>query len=163
MRSCCLLRCEKIMLASWRGTRYEVVNVLREVCDKVLKDSSVPDQELFLRAKVGGRIPAYMRCHLHPTSGNAHHGRDIQKRSTRRIRRRAKGVGTVRIPFSLLAGITKLVLSMVAEAAAGKSKHHQLQAQAKAAAKQKKHGSHTPTPAVEGAEKDKATPAATSS
>ena len=40
------------MLASWRGTRFEVVNVLREVCDRVLKDSTVTDQELFLRAKV---------------------------------------------------------------------------------------------------------------
>ena len=40
------------MLASWRGTRYEVVNVLREVCDKVLKGSGVNDSELYLRAKV---------------------------------------------------------------------------------------------------------------
>ena len=43
--------------------------------------------------------------------------------------------------------------SMVAEAAAGKSKHHQLQAQARAAAKQKKHGSHSPPAAAPEAHK----------
>lgn len=40
------------MLASWRGTRFEVVNVLREVCDRVLKDSTANEQELYSRAKV---------------------------------------------------------------------------------------------------------------
>lgn len=64
----------KIMLASWRGTRFEVVQVLREVSletlallknqsrvftpvslqvvDNVLKDHSVSDQILYNRAKV---------------------------------------------------------------------------------------------------------------
>lgn len=41
------------MLASWRGTRFEVVNVLREVCDRVLKDPTANEQELYSRAKVG--------------------------------------------------------------------------------------------------------------
>ncbi|KAI0091486.1 DnaJ-domain-containing protein [Irpex rosettiformis] len=41
----------RIMLASWRGTRFEVVNVLREVVDKVLKDNTVPDKTLLLRAR----------------------------------------------------------------------------------------------------------------
>jgi len=31
----------KLLLASWRGTRFEVMQVLREVCDKVLRDPSV--------------------------------------------------------------------------------------------------------------------------
>ncbi|KAI0339673.1 DnaJ-domain-containing protein [Trametopsis cervina] len=41
----------RIMLASWRGTRFEVVNVLREVVDKVLKDTTASDKTLFLRAR----------------------------------------------------------------------------------------------------------------
>ncbi|KAG8951829.1 hypothetical protein FRC04_005521 [Tulasnella sp. 424] len=41
----------KILLASWRGTRYEVGNVLREVCERVLKDPEVPEAELVKRAK----------------------------------------------------------------------------------------------------------------
>ncbi|KAI0272343.1 X-domain of DnaJ-containing-domain-containing protein [Gloeopeniophorella convolvens] len=41
----------KIMLASWRGTRFEVVQVLREVVDNVLKDPTAPDQELYHRAR----------------------------------------------------------------------------------------------------------------
>ena len=40
------------MLASWRGTRFEVMQVLREVCDKVLKDHTVSENTLILRAKV---------------------------------------------------------------------------------------------------------------
>jgi hypothetical protein len=61
---------------------------------------------------------------------------------------------------------------MVAEAAAGKSKHHQLLAQQKAAAKQKKHVSvhgptasastSTPVTAADTAEKEKTEKAATS-
>ncbi|KAF8266724.1 hypothetical protein EI94DRAFT_1732424 [Lactarius quietus] len=38
----------KIMLASWRGTRFEVVQVLREVVDNVLKEHGVNDQELYI-------------------------------------------------------------------------------------------------------------------
>jgi len=41
----------KIMLASWRGTRFEVVQVLREVVDNVLKDNGATDQELYNRAR----------------------------------------------------------------------------------------------------------------
>lgn len=58
------------MLASWRGTRFEVTQVLREVClcsiyfhfrsvttfcqvvDNVLKEPGVSDQVLYTRAKV---------------------------------------------------------------------------------------------------------------
>lgn len=41
----------RIMLASWRGTRFECVQVLREVCDKVLKDPDASDTVLVNRAK----------------------------------------------------------------------------------------------------------------
>jgi len=41
----------RIMLASWRGTRFEVVNVLREVVDKVLRDPTASDKVLLLRAR----------------------------------------------------------------------------------------------------------------
>jgi len=41
----------KIMLASWRGTRFEVVQVLREVVDNVLKGPGVSDQDLYNRAR----------------------------------------------------------------------------------------------------------------
>ena len=42
----------KIMLASWRGTRFECVQVLREVCDHVLKEPDVSEIVLINRAKV---------------------------------------------------------------------------------------------------------------
>lgn len=41
----------KIMLASWRGARFEVTQVLREVLDNVLKEPGVPDLVLYNRAK----------------------------------------------------------------------------------------------------------------
>ncbi|KAG6850563.1 hypothetical protein H0H93_011762 [Arthromyces matolae] len=41
----------KIMLASWRGARLEVVQVLREVVDNVLKEPGQPDTVLYNRAK----------------------------------------------------------------------------------------------------------------
>ncbi|KAG6898326.1 hypothetical protein C0992_011918 [Termitomyces sp. T32_za158] len=41
----------KIMLASWRGARLEVVQVLREVVDNVLKEPGQPDVVLYNRAK----------------------------------------------------------------------------------------------------------------
>ncbi|KAG8685680.1 hypothetical protein FRC11_010228 [Ceratobasidium sp. 423] len=41
----------KILLASWRGTRWEVSQVLREVCDKVLEEPDTPKEQLFLRAR----------------------------------------------------------------------------------------------------------------
>ena len=40
------------MLASWRGTRFEVSQVLREVVDRVLKEPGISDQVLYNRAKV---------------------------------------------------------------------------------------------------------------
>lgn len=48
------------MLASWRGTRFECVQVLREVCDHVLKDSDVSEIVLINRAKV--LFLAYLTC-----------------------------------------------------------------------------------------------------
>lgn len=41
----------KILLASWRGARLEVITVLREVCDNVLKEPGQPDPVLYNRAK----------------------------------------------------------------------------------------------------------------
>lgn len=41
----------KILLASWRGARLEVVTVLREVVDNVLKEPGLPDLVLYNRAK----------------------------------------------------------------------------------------------------------------
>ncbi|XP_006461838.1 hypothetical protein AGABI2DRAFT_193217 [Agaricus bisporus var. bisporus H97] len=41
----------KMLLASWRGARFEVIQVLREVVDNVLKDSTASDRVLFNRAK----------------------------------------------------------------------------------------------------------------
>ena len=40
------------MLASWRGARLEVIQVLREVLDNVLKEPGVPEEVLMNRAKV---------------------------------------------------------------------------------------------------------------
>lgn len=40
------------MLASWRGARLEVIQVLREVVDNVLKEHGTPDIVLLNRAKV---------------------------------------------------------------------------------------------------------------
>jgi len=41
----------KVLLASWRGTRFECVQVLRDVCDKVLKDPRETEATLVRRAK----------------------------------------------------------------------------------------------------------------
>lgn len=40
------------MLASWRGARLEVIQVLREVCENVLKEPGVTDTVLVNRARV---------------------------------------------------------------------------------------------------------------
>lgn len=40
------------MLASWRGARLEVIQVLREVVDNVLKEPGQSEQVLVNRAKV---------------------------------------------------------------------------------------------------------------
>ncbi|CAL1714141.1 unnamed protein product [Somion occarium] len=88
----------KIMLASWRGTRFEVVQVLREVVDKVLKEPGVSDPILVNRARGLLLIGAIFK-------GAEPDESDLERRELER---------------------------MVAEAAAGKSKHQQLRAQAKA-------------------------------
>ncbi|CDO69779.1 hypothetical protein BN946_scf184766.g24 [Trametes cinnabarina] len=85
----------KIMLASWRGTRFEVSQVLREVVDRVLKEPGVPDQVLYNRAKGLLLIGAIFK-QTQPDES------DEERRELER---------------------------MVAEAASGKSKHHQLRAQ----------------------------------
>jgi X-domain of DnaJ-containing len=42
----------KMLLVTWRGTKWEVSNVLRKVCDRVLNDKRVKDQKVLLnRAK----------------------------------------------------------------------------------------------------------------
>lgn len=41
----------KILLASWRGTRFEIIQILREVLDNILKEHGVPDDVLLKRAK----------------------------------------------------------------------------------------------------------------
>ncbi|KAF8916274.1 X-domain of DnaJ-containing-domain-containing protein [Mucidula mucida] len=41
----------KILLASWRGARFEVTQVLRDVLDNVLKEPGVPDTVLYNRAR----------------------------------------------------------------------------------------------------------------
>lgn len=88
----------KIMLASWRGTRFEVVQVLREVVDKVLKEPGISELTLYNRAKGLLLIGTTFKATQPDES-------DIERRELER---------------------------MVAEAAAGKSKHQQLRAQAKA-------------------------------
>ncbi|KAI0629388.1 X-domain of DnaJ-containing-domain-containing protein [Trametes polyzona] len=122
----------KIMLASWRGTRFEVSQVLREVVDRVLKEPGVPDQVLYNRAKGLLLIGAIFKQTVPDET-------DEERRELER---------------------------MVAEAASGKSKHHQLRAEKRA----KKHesapasqttSSSAPTEkaAAEGAKSEKAPPA----
>ncbi|KAI6149441.1 X-domain of DnaJ-containing-domain-containing protein [Pisolithus tinctorius] len=107
----------KILLASWRGTRFEVVQVLREVVDHVLKDREVSEQTLVSRAK-GLLIMGHIFKSTVPDES------DEDRRELERI---------------------------VAEAAHGKSKHHQL----RTAAKARKDGKCTPPKeAAEQAEKE---------
>lgn len=119
----------KIMLASWRGTRFEVVQVLREVVDNVLKDPEASDQVLYNRAK-GLLLMGAVFKSTDPDES------DEERRELER---------------------------MVAEAASGKSKHHQLRA---ARAKRQTH-SHAPSTLSAQKEKDagdkKASPAQPSS
>ena len=67
------------MLASWRGTRFEVSQVLREVVDRVLKEPGVSDQILYNRAKVRslkcslGTSFLYLVC----ITGSPAHRRDL--------------------------------------------------------------------------------------
>lgn len=41
----------RMLLATWRGTRWEVNGVLRHVCDNVLNEKGVPDKVLIQRAR----------------------------------------------------------------------------------------------------------------
>lgn len=41
----------KMLLATWRGTRFEVSGILRQVCDNVLNEKGVSDKVLFNRAQ----------------------------------------------------------------------------------------------------------------
>ncbi|KAI0832088.1 DnaJ-domain-containing protein [Trametes gibbosa] len=82
----------KIMLASWRGTRFEVSQVLRGVVDRVLKEPGVSEHVLYARAKGLLLIGAVFK-------GTVPDETDEERRELER---------------------------MVAEAASGKSKHHQL-------------------------------------
>ncbi|EST05466.1 DnaJ [Kalmanozyma brasiliensis GHG001] len=41
----------KMLLATWRGTRFEISGILRQVCDKVLHEKGVGDKVLFNRAQ----------------------------------------------------------------------------------------------------------------
>ena len=45
------------MLASWRGARFEVKNVLREVCENVLREVG-PDGKKIPEAQMAGRAKA---------------------------------------------------------------------------------------------------------
>ncbi|EPQ56573.1 DnaJ-domain-containing protein [Gloeophyllum trabeum ATCC 11539] len=112
----------KILLASWRGTRFEVVQVLREVVDNVLKEPGASEQTLLNRAKGLLLIGAIFKS-TQPDET------DEERRELER---------------------------MVAEAAQGKSKHHQLRAQARAAGKSRE---HTPSPSVSDNLKPKEQPA----
>jgi len=105
----------KIMLASWRGTRFEVVQVLREVVDKVLKDREVSDAVLYNRARGLLLMGAIFKSAVPDET-------DEERRELER---------------------------MVAEAAAGKSKHQQV----RTAAKARKEGKTSPQ-GVEQTEKE---------
>ncbi|KAG8220982.1 X-domain of DnaJ-containing-domain-containing protein [Butyriboletus roseoflavus] len=96
----------KILLASWRGTRFEVVQVLREVVDNVLRDREASDQILVNRAK-GLLIIGQIFKDTEPD------GSDEDRRELER---------------------------MVAEAAAGKSKHQHMRGHARG----RRDGKHTP-------------------
>ncbi|KDQ61404.1 hypothetical protein JAAARDRAFT_30838 [Jaapia argillacea MUCL 33604] len=87
----------KIMLASWRGTRFEVVQVLREVVENVLHESDVSETVLMNRAKGLLTMGAIFKSTVPDET-------DEERRELER---------------------------MVAEAAAGKSKHHQLRQMAR--------------------------------
>lgn len=93
----------KIMLASWRGTRFEVVQVLREVVDAVLKEPNVSDMVLYQRARGLLLIGGIFKTTIPDES-------DQERRELER---------------------------MVAEAAAGKSRHQQMRMQAKHQKKEK--------------------------
>lgn len=102
----------KLLLASWRGTRFEVMQVLREVCDKVLRDPTVTADVRARRATAMLVIGDIFR--------------NVQPDETDEERRELE--------------------RMVAEAAAGKSKHEQLRAERQAALKAKRDAERHTTP-----------------
>lgn len=111
----------KIMLASWRGTRFEVMQVLRDVCDKVLKDHTIPDSVLLNRAKVCVTL-LLLGASISDTPNSS---------------KALMIIGAIfrqTVPDESAEERRELE-RMVAEAAAGKSKHTQLQLEARARAK----------------------------
>ena len=40
----------KILAAAWKGSRFEITSVLRDVCDKILNDKSVKTEKRIERA-----------------------------------------------------------------------------------------------------------------
>ncbi|KAI0675848.1 X-domain of DnaJ-containing-domain-containing protein [Trametes maxima] len=117
----------KIMLASWRGTRFEVSQVLREVVDRLLKEPGVSDQILYNRAKGLLLIGAVFKQTVPDET-------DEERRELER---------------------------MVAEAASGKSKHHQLRAAQRAKKHEAAATASNEKPEGEGAHAEKAPPAST--
>lgn len=118
----------KIMLASWRGTRFEVSQVLREVVDRVLKEHGVPDQVLYNRAKVRRPPRSRYQCYVLTLKHRACFSlarclsRQCPTRQTRSVGN-SSGESSWRVR-SVDGPLTSC--RMVAEAAAGKSKHHQV-------------------------------------
>lgn len=59
----------KILTAAWRGSKFEIQSVLRDVCDAVLNDKKVPLQKRLERAQallIIGEICAQVRCFFRP-------------------------------------------------------------------------------------------------
>ena len=84
----------RVLLASWRGTRMEVTHVLHRVCENVLRDTTVSEQVLVNRAKVG--LVHLQKPFLTYQTGHDGLWGDIQSDKARRIRCRAKGAGGAR-------------------------------------------------------------------
>jgi curved DNA-binding protein CbpA len=59
----------KILAAAWKGSRFEIQSVLRDVCDRVLNDKNVRMEKRIERAHalvICGTIYQNVRCHLVP-------------------------------------------------------------------------------------------------
>ncbi|KAF4593859.1 hypothetical protein EYR40_008653 [Pleurotus pulmonarius] len=98
----------QIMLASWRGARLEVTQVLREVVDKVLKEPGVPDVVLVNRARGLLFIGAIFKAAVPDES-------DAERRELERQ-------VVLMLPFILFSFFLSVPSRMVAEAAQPKSK-----------------------------------------
>ena len=59
----------KMLLATWRGTRWEIGNVLRQVCDNVLNERGVSDKVLINRARALAFIGAIYK-QVQPEEGD---------------------------------------------------------------------------------------------